>query len=263
MSQKDLFPHDKLPTTSVHQARLQIFQPTRRPKSMTRSITTPWGSGRVIGKIGQAHADVIEAILRHAHKHRIDDDPNSLAYGALEVLIDPHLIRTTAAGGEGKRLSHPQLRDLLAELMAVVIDMDGDKINPMRMGHIIDEVAESTVPAPSRPGSKTGHKAERHFWYVRLSPSFTRFFGEDLGLFYDPTPIAQLTHGISQAVARHVLTHKHEPNGGWSVDRMLEAVGADSKGPAAWNRRRELLADAEGLAKLGLVIKDGRIRHKG
>lgn len=262
MSQETLFPQEQLPTTSVHQARLQIFQPTRRPKTLTRHITTPWGTGRVIGKIGQAHADVIETILRCAHKHRIDDDQSSPACGALEVLIDPHLIRTTAAGGEDKRLSHTQLRDLLADLMAVVIDMDGDKINPMRMGHIIDEVTESTVPAPSRPGSKTGDRAERHYWYVRFAPSFTRFFGADLGLYYDPAPIARLSHGVSQAVARHVLTHKNEPNGGWTVNGMLEAVGADSKGPAARNRRRELLADADGLARLGLVVKDGRIRLK-
>ncbi|SCN47138.1 hypothetical protein BAZMOX_385711_1 [methanotrophic endosymbiont of Bathymodiolus azoricus (Menez Gwen)] len=36
---------------------------------------------------------------------------------------------------------------------------------------------------------------------------------EDLSLHYDPLPIARIDTGVGQAVARHILTHKHEPNG--------------------------------------------------
>lgn len=50
---------------------------------------------------------------------------------------------------------------------------------------------------------------------------------QDLFLYYEPTLIARLQYGISQAVARFVLTHKCDPAGGWHLDTLIKAVSGD------------------------------------
>ena len=72
-----------LPTSTTYQSRLQLFQPTRRPKAIDRIIDTAWGKIRIKGRIGQAHADIFEAMLSACDKHKILDD------GRIRLLIDP------------------------------------------------------------------------------------------------------------------------------------------------------------------------------
>src|SRR5690554_1146804 len=85
---------EQLPTSTAHQARLQLYQPTRRPKWAERVIETPWGTATVRGKIGQVHADIVESICRHAEDHRI-----VAATGHLQVLVDPYKVRVSVGGG--------------------------------------------------------------------------------------------------------------------------------------------------------------------
>lgn len=244
---------DDLPTSTVHQARLQVFEPTRRPKLQTREIATPWGSAIVMGKLGQAHADVLESIFSQA------DDWKQMENGSVQVLVDPYRVRTTASGG--KQGSYEQLNTLVNEIMAAVIEMNVPARNMKIKGHVIDEVAASKITKKSRLGNVTGSE-ERQMWRVTVSRSFMQLIGGDLRLHYDPKPIAQLTTGIAQAVARHVATHSQQPPGGWHIDGLIKAVGAGKDSIAIRNRRRELLGDSEGLKNLGLLIEDGRIRRK-
>ncbi|TSE34409.1 hypothetical protein Tchar_01384 [Tepidimonas charontis] len=75
-------------------------------------------------------------------------------------------------------------------------------------------------------------------------------------------PITRLQHGISQAIARHVLTHKTEPSGGWTLDGLIRTVaGGDIRGQALWDKRREARADADGLAAAGVLLEDDRVRR--
>ena len=264
MSQKSLFGDGDLPTTTVHQARLQLFQPTRRPRLVSREIQTPWGIGHIVGKTGQAHADVMEAIFKCSHKNRCDSDKNSPTFGAIEILVDPHAIRKIAAGKQGGQLSGQQLDVLLTDLMQVVISLSGNDVYPMRKGHIIDEVIESKVEAPTIKQAIKNKDGKRFYWYIRISPTFTQFIANDLHLYYDPSPIAKLETGIAQAIARHVATHKTQPPGGWHVDTMLASVGVDTTSSVTMrNRRRELQKDADGLKKLGITIENGRIKREG
>lgn len=248
LTQQPLF--DDLPTTTVHQSRLQIFQPTRRPKHDVLVIETSWGTAKVHGRIGQGHADVLEAIFSRASDHQILDD------GRIQILVDPHQVRM-AAGGD--KLSGDQLDKMIKELMAVVIDMR-IKITGLRcMGHIIDQVVESKVTAPTRPGAIGG--TDRKMWRVDIPEGFMKLIQGDLHLHYDPAPIARLTNGVSQAIARHIATHKHEPSGGWTVDGLIEAVGAGKTPKQLRNRRGDLKEDVEGLKGLGITIEDGRIKR--
>jgi len=82
----------------------------------------------------------------------------------------------------------------------------------------------------------------------------------DLRLYYDPAPIARLQHGISQAVARHVLSHKNAPIGGWHLDTVIVAVAGTVTSKAMRNARFRLREDADELKTLGLVLDGQRVK---
>lgn len=236
-------------TTTAHQSRLQMFQPTRRPKHSMITIETTWGTAKVHGRIGQGHADILESIFWNAEQHRMLPD------GRLQMLVDPYKLRMSAGGD---KLSGAQLEKLIKELMAVVIDMRVKSTGLRCLGHIIDTVVESKIDAPTRPGAMGGF--ERKMLKVDIPESFMQLMMGDVQLRYDPAPISQLTTGVAQAIVRHIRTHKHEPAGGWTVDGLIEVVGAGKTAKEMRDRRGDLKEDAGGLKELGLLLEDGRIK---
>ncbi|HGM6553214.1 TPA: hypothetical protein ACKP6V_002580 [Pseudomonas aeruginosa] len=111
------------------------------------------------------------------------------------------------------------------------------------------------------PDPLTGR--ERNLWRVRLGVALVMLLEHDLSLYYDPAPIARLQHGISQAVARHVLSHKVEPTGGWYVDTVIVAVAGTVPSKAMRDARFRLREDADELKALGLTLDGDRVRKKG
>ena len=78
----------------------------------------------------------------------------------------------------------------------------------------------------------------------------------------DPGPLAVLRYGVSQAVARLLLTHRAAPAGGWRLDTLLVGVGIDPEDHVAlWNRRREVRRDADGLAGVGIIVRGDRVER--
>lgn len=248
---------DDLPTTTVHQARLQVYEPTRRPKKSRREIITSWGTAVINGKLGQGHADVVEAVFKEAMDWKFLDD------GRIQVLVDPYKVRITANGG--KQGSHQQLNKVLLEIMTVVLELDIPARNIKIIGsHIFEEVVQSNHLVKGPGFTKKGGNFQnelRPMWRVTISGAYVKLIGEDLHLHYDPTPIAALANGISQAVARHIASHRQQPPGGWYVDGLIRAVGEGLNSTAMRNRRRELLLDLDGLKKIGLSIEEGRIKR--
>lgn len=235
-------------TTTVTPARVLLFQPTQRPTFRHGEwLSTPWGRCRVVGRLGQRHADVLEAMLFNAEKGRSTPD------GAVELLTDPAAIRSSLSDS---RHSGQRLQAWLDELMSVVIEIDTPSIRVA--GHLIDHVRKST---------KTRHNpfgGERNLWVVRLGIPLVELLRNDHPLHYDPAPLSRLDHGISQAVARHLLTHTKAPNGGWKLDSLIRAVSGDINPQALRDRRREIRACAEQLAALGIHIRGDRVcRGKG
>lgn len=110
---------------------------------------------------------------------------------------------------------------------------------------------------------KTHHNplgGERHFWVVRLGYPLVKMLQEDYALYYDPAPLARLEHGISQAVARHILTHSKPPNGdAWYLDGLIEAVSGELPPASRRNARRHVRTDSEGLAMLRIVVDGDRV----
>lgn len=246
--------YSQLPTTTAHQSRLQVFQPTRRPTITERRIETPWGHAFVTGRLGQAHADLVEAMCRNAEDWRKDDE------GRLHVLVDPHVLRKSMAGNVGgSRYPLNRISALVKDLMSAVIEMHVPKRGIRVMGQILNKVEESPMTRVSHNGT------ERQMWRCILSDTFLELLSDDLPLHYDPAPLALLKTGIAQAVARHMLTHEHQPNGGWKMDSLLEFVGVDvSNGTQLRNRRRELYEAAGELEVLGIIVdrETGRVIKK-
>jgi hypothetical protein len=256
---------ERLPTSTAHQHRLGPFQPTRRPSEQDLNVETKWGSARVEGRLGQAHVDVLETILYFA------EGSQQRSNGSLDVLVDPHVLRSTVGGhcmegGHGprsdKRASAPQLQKLLKELMKALITLkftiQGEQVTII--GHIIDEVRLSSQRTSNRAANfGRGAQATRSLLCVTFSPSWMKLLAEDIPVWHDPRPVIALRHGITQAVARHVLSHSRRPTGGWKLDALIEAIAGPSSPAQMKNYRRLIRADAEGLRAMGLGIWRGRL----
>lgn len=233
------------PTSTALQARVMIYQPSQRPQERTGQwMDTGFGRCRVTGRLGQRHADIVESMLYVAERRREISD------GGVELLVDPAKLRRTLSDHQ---YSHDRIKKLLIELRAATVEIvtpelerSGDSI----IGGLIDHVKPSPM---SRRDPLTG--GERRLWRVRLGVALVMLLERDLSLYYPPAPIARLQHGISQAVARHVLTHKHDPAGGWHLDTLIRAVSADEvSSKTMCNCRYRLKEDAERLREIGIEI---------
>ena len=234
------------PTSTAAQSRVALYQPSQRPTLRTGEwIETSFGRCRVTGRLGQRHADVIDAIMHCAEKQR------SVSDGGAELLVDPARVRRALSDGG---YSHEQLWVLLKECMAAIIEIKTPKFRAL--GHLIDSVTESIA---TRPDPLTG--GERNLWRVRLGEAFVTMLKDDLRVYYDPAPIARMQHGISQAVARHILSHSTEPRGGWYVDTLIEAVAGTLASQGMRNARLRLKEDVAGLLELGVVLDGSRVRR--
>jgi hypothetical protein len=239
--------NDVIQTTGIAPARVRLFQPTQRPTARNGEwITTAWGRCCVDGRLGQRHADLLEAMLFCAEK-RHDEDA-----GTIRLLIDPARVRKVMSES---RYSQKQLWVLIREIKKCVIEIDTSKMR--LMGGIID-TAEYTKKE-TRRNPLTGE--ERRLWTIRLGKAWAELMRLDKTLNYDPTPIARLEHGISQAVARHILSHKDEPNGGWKMDGLIRAVAGECSTQGMKDARHRLRADSVGLAAIGVKIENDRLRR--
>jgi len=233
------------PTSTALQARVMIYQPSQRPRERAGQwIDTGFGRCRVTGRLGQRHADIVESMLYVAERRREISD------GGIELLIDPAKLRRMLSDHQ---YSHDRIKRLLTDLRAATVEIvtpemesTGDSI----IGGLIDHVRPSPM---TRCDPLTG--GERHLWRVRLGVALVMLLERDLSLYYPPAPIARLQHGISQALARHVLTHRHDPAGGWHLDTLIRAVGCEAVNSMMLrNYRRRLKDDAAGLIEIGIEI---------
>ena len=230
----------KLPTTTVSTIRCRVFQPTKRPSELRDDkFTTSWGTVVVNGKIGQCHADVLEAILVCAENPKLHTDENGQKY--LTAIVDPYQIRKMAAQQSGSTLKAIYI-DLMRAIVTLTVPAQGIRI----YGHIIDQIIESGT---MRHNPLNG--GVRPMWMVKFAPAWTQLLIDDPSLFYAPADIATLRYGVSKAVARHVRSHANEPRGGWKLLEMLKAVGANGR---PRDRVAELLEEADNLKKCGLEI---------
>ena len=239
------------PTSTVAQSRVMLYQASQRPcRREGEWLDTSFGRCRVTGRLGQRHADLVEAVLYCAERRRDASD------GGVELLVDPARLRKTLSDS---RYSMTQIKKLLADLRAAVVEIETPEL--MRSGErIIGGLIDHVIPSPmTRSNPLTGGK--RYLWRVRLGVALVMLLNRDLELYYDPSPIARLRHGVSQAVARHVLSHRNEPAGGWHLDTVIDAVAGKVSGHDLRNARKRLREDAERLHSLGFCLHGDRLKR--
>ena len=241
------------PTSTALQARVMIYQPSQRPReSAGQWIETGFGRCRVTGRLGQRHADIVESMLYLAERRREISD------GGIELLVDPAKLRRMLSDHQ---YSHDRIKKLLIDLRAATVEIvtpEMERTGDSIIGGLIDHV----IPSPmTRRDPLTG--GERHLWRVRLGVALVLLLERDLSLYYPPAPIARLQHGVSQAIARHVLTHRYDPAGGWHLDTLIRAVNGEAVNSMMLrNFRRRLKDDAVGLLEIGIEIDaTGRVKR--
>lgn len=240
--------NSRVPTTTAHQARLRIFQPTRRPVEINEVVKTSWGRVRIRGKLGQSHADLVSAIFYHSKRSMTDQA------GRLKILVDPAVISKVC------RLEGRTLRDVVDGVMAAVVEI----LEPERlrcMGHLIDTIKPATRPDGTPITAPNPFGGQRQLWTVVIGEAGMHLLNHDLPLMYNPAPIAAMHKGVSQAIARITLSHsvKKQPSGGWKLDTLIEQVCGQLSPTSMKNRRREIRQDETALAELGVLIKEGRV----
>ena len=234
-----------VPTSTALQGRVMIYQPSQRPQERKGQwMDTVFGRCRVTGRLGQRHADIVESMLYVAERRRDVSD------GGIELLVDPARLRQVLSDHQ---YSHDRIINLLTDPRAATVEIVTPELE-QRGDRIIGGLIDHVIPSPmTRRDPLSG--GERNLWRVRLGVALVMLLERDLSLYYPPGPIARLQHGISQAVARHVLTHKHNPAGGWHLDKLIRAVcDKDTDGVKLRNLRRRLKDDADRLLEIGIEI---------
>lgn len=242
---------------AAHEARLNIFDPTRRPvpDKKIKKIETSWGKIERLAPFGagQGHADLLDAILFCSEKKVFESNGRRL-----KLLVDPARVRKVANITSGQ-----QFKDIAFEIQSIVIGIAEPK-EYWSIGHLIDNIA----PAKKKDGTllkrenplKPGD--ERGLWRVDVGQTLLTLMGEDILRTYDPRPISRLDFGISQAVARLLLSHDgEEPNGGWTIDGLIQSVAGKLDQASMRNRRREIRIDGEKLLEIGFRVENDRV-HK-
>lgn len=236
------------PTATALEYRLGFFQPTRRPQYRKQVITTPWGCVRIEGRLGQQHADVFESICFEREKKADMDD------GRIKLLVDPARVRARSGIGSGE-----QFLSICNELKTALLQI----IEPVEKacnGHLIDHInyaRRANGEEITRRNPLTG--GERGLWRIELGKVFCKLVERDIWVGHNPALIAQMQYGISQAVARHLLTHKTQPHGGWTFDGLIRTLAGEISEESRRNRRREIRLDSAAFVLVGFLVSGSRI----
>lgn len=233
----------RLPTSTATPTRLCVYQATRRPKQITKTIETTFGYLTIDGRLGQAHADLMECLMYCAEQHRIRD-------GRLEVLIDPYSLRKSL--GSSGQYSASQIKILRTDLQKAILTIATEDIESHC--HIIEKVVISKI---GRPDPRSWITGERKLEYWVFSQEWTEIINKDIKRYYNPLPLCSIEAGSVSAIARHILTHQFQPNGGWKLEGLLKAVDVAR---SASKVRQELIQHADVLAQLGIVFEDDRLK---
>jgi hypothetical protein len=233
------------PVATVHENRYSIFQPTDRPVEKAIVMQVKNGTIKVTGKLGQVHKDILELIKYNCIKYGLTKD------GKLAFLIDLYQLRKSL--GRKNLYNYETLNRLFEDLLKTTIEFNTETFKIK--GSFLALITESKVELKH---SKLG--TVRKLTRIEFSTLGTEIIRKDIKLFYDPTPIIKLQHGVSKALARYVLSHRTQPNGGWKLDTILHILlGEEAKPQVIKDAKRFLKKDIEQLKKCGIFIENDRV----
>lgn len=230
--------------STVHQSRCSVYQATRRPLwAAERKIETPWGTATVKGRLGQNHQDVLDACFSVAEKRVTADD------GRIFLQIDPYLLRKKLGG-----LPHAKIEEWLQELRSATVEIRAQARGIWAMGGIIDEAVASHKPIPDSGKGGVIRTGERHYLRVVVSRIWAGMMKQDLPTGYRGhlDDILALKSGISQAVARMMLTHAGAAK--MTVIDALAATGAEVSHDHRSRVVESLMRDSAAMAQMGITV---------
>lgn len=241
--------HQHADVTTAAQCRISIFQPTRKPVWRTAEIETPFGYAVVEGRLGMRHRDLIECAKLTAVEQGID------AVGRYCSIVDPNKLRGAMSQGRS-RICWQQMKDLAEEMRTCKV-RDLEIFSRPGFGVITAGILDSIVyknvgQVDARPGTLGGQ--QRELWKIAFSEAWTYLFQHDIQISYagNLAKIVSLRHGVSQAVARFMLSH--QPGASYNLKETLQIVGAGRE-ETTRHRIRELIADESELAEMGILIQ--------
>jgi len=145
--------------------------------------------------------------------------------------------------------------------MGAVVEIQIMNKNIKSIGHLVDHICEAKTHTGEGIRRHNPLGGDRPIWRVELGKALTDMLASDIWITYDPFPISLMRHGISQAITRHVLSHKNVPRGGWHMDVLIQAVSGDLTNQQMRDRRRELRSDSSNLEGFGIrLLDDDRVQ---
>lgn len=243
----------RLPTTTVLLARLQVFEPSRRPEKLLRQAKTSWGMSHVQGRLGQGHADLLELICF------LGRDPVPQANGGICVTVDEYQLRQALGRSVAGTGSEPS--KWLLEIMDATLELHPKGWGAPISGKLIDEVRRSakTIPAIGRYTEDRQRSGTRHLTDIVIGSLLVKLMEDDVCIDYDPRLIFKCKKGTPQALVRYCKTHRAAPNGGWKLATVLTHIGASGNAVDVRNRRRELKACDAYLREFNIRVENDRV----
>jgi len=208
----------------------------------------------ITGKLGQNHRDVLDAIIVARTAWRATSEGDAV------VLVDSTRLRS-ALGWRRWRYEHllDALRDLRAAEIRLVVEGRATEWSGILLR--IRESQDTPPPARQKGGCIRGRRIEPWLpptdpdspragmlWEVTVSRAWLEL-RRRLPTRY-PIEICRMRYGVSQAVARLMLSHG--PGTHYRLATALDAVGVPLKRRA--RARLEIEADGDLLRAAGIVV---------
>jgi hypothetical protein len=246
----------QLPQSLVHESRMPIFQPTRRPKDIKKwEFASSQGKLEISGKIGQAHRDLIDSIMTLAEDY---SDIN----GRLEVVIDPYKLKKLMSSG-GRSINDSNIKALLADLKKtdVVAKVKTKNEEVSIYGSIVLEYGESKKERPTQ--RKNTFTTEVVFIKVLFGETWTTLMKKDIELRYNLPKVIGLKYGITQAMTRYCLSHKRVHD---TIAGLIAKLGVNLETTSPrmlYKYEKQIEEEKQEMKELGVEVTDIGTIHYG
>jgi len=240
--------------TTESQNRLPIFEPTFKAKEGTRVFENKHGKIIVVGRLSQAHKNLIETILWKKEVCKPIKDEEGREY--LKVVYEQEKIRRYLS--QGSKYNYKRYKMLLDDMMRTSITIKTKKLEVA--GTLIMRTEKSKVIKQIQNRSPIIPE-EVTLTSIIFGDVATALFENELRFTYDPRRIMNLRNGISQALARYIKTHQGHPQVGYHLKPLIEILVGEMENKKWWKIREYLREDAKMLEDIGVVInfKEDRV----
>jgi len=228
--------------------RLPIFEPTIRPSNKIRTFESKYGRITVDGRIGQVHKSLLETIL---YKRKFYD-----------LLIMKNKIRLTVLYNEyevKKYMSQSSTYNketydrLIKDMSKTQITLDR-KIQTIEGSLITSKIKSKLYLRRTKSNLPDLRGKEIPYVLIEFGDAISLLIATELRFTYDPKPIMELKHGISQAMVRYLKTHKSHPQSGYHLRILLENLEGQMNDRRWWKIREYLKEDTYKLESIGIII---------